>query len=169
MRGKRTIAIAVLVLVAFLIAYPPLASGSVKVALSPSSHLPVEHLYVIIGEISAHRADTREPEGWFLMSKGSNTIDLAEANSTQTATLASISLGQYDMIRVTITNATAFVNNTSKTVQLPSSVFTIPVSLLVRLGVQTVIVLKVTSELQMKPEATTLVLSFTAVGEKSAS
>ena len=165
MRAKRIIAIAVLLIVAFLIMYPPLANGSVKVAVSPTSRVTVEHLYVTIGEISAHRADTREPEGWFMMSNQSSQVDLAAANSTQIAALGEVPLGQYDTIRLRVTNATAVVNDTSKRVQLPSNVFTVPVSFLVRLGVQTVVMMKVVPELQETPELMTLSLSFTIVSE----
>ena len=154
-------------LVAFLILYPPLANSSVRVALSPSSRLAVEHLYVTIEQISAHRADTREPDGWFLVSNQSSLIDLAAVNSTQTAGLGLISLGQYDVIRVRIANATAFVNNTSKRVELPSSVFSVPVSFTVGLGMQAVVMLEVVSHLEAKQEPLTLDLAFTAVGEKA--
>jgi len=168
MRARRIIAVAVLLLVAFLIVCPPLANGGVKVTLSSSPPVGVEHLYVTIREISVHRADTREPEGWFVMTNQSRQIDLSAVNSSQTVGLGSASLGQYDMIRVRVTNATAILNNTSKRVQLPSSVFTVPFSFLVRLGVQTVIMLKVAPELEETPEAMSLRLSFTAVPMASA-
>ena len=166
MRAKRVIAIFVLGLVAFLIVYPPLANSSVKVAVTPSSGVAVEHLYVTVEEISAHRADTREPEGWFLLSNQSSVIDLAMLNSTQTTSLGSLSLGQYDMIRIRVTNATAFVNNTSKSVQLQLGVFTVPSSFTVRLGQQTAVVLNVTPDLEITPEKLTLDLSFASTSEK---
>jgi len=165
MRAMRVIAVAVLLIVAFLIVYPPLANGGVNVVMSSSSRVTVEHLYVTIGEIRAHRADTREPEGWFMMSNQSSQVDLAAVNSTQIAGLGQVPLGQYDMIRLRITNATAVVNDTSKRVQLPSNVFTVQVSFLARLGVQTVITMKVVPELQETPELITLSLSFTIVPE----
>lgn len=162
MQAKRIIAVAVLVLIAFLIVYPPLANSSVKVALSPSSTMAVEHLYVTVEEIRAHRADTREPEGWFVVSNQTTDVDLAAVDSTQTVGLGQVSLGQYDMIRVRIANATAIVNNTSKRVQLVTTVFSVPVSFLVRLGAESLVTLKVAPELSETPEAMTLKLSFTA-------
>jgi hypothetical protein len=163
MQAKRVVAVAVLLVIAFLIVFPPLVNGSVKIALSSSSSVAVEHLYLTIREIKAHRADTHEPEGWFSVTNASTQVDLAVASSTETIALGSLSLGQYDSVRLEVTNATAVVNATSKPVQLTSRVFTVPVSFLVRLGAQTVIMLKVVPELQVTAEIVTLKLSFTAV------
>jgi len=168
MRAKQILALVVLLLVAFLIVYPPLANGNVKIAASSSSPVDVEHLYLTISEISAHRTDTREPSGWFTVTNQSSRIDLASVNSTQTIGLGSVSVGQYDMVRVRITNATAVANSTSKRVQLPSTVFTIPVSFLVQLGPQTVVRLKIVPDVQETPEVITLRLSFTAIQENHA-
>jgi len=168
MRAKQIVAVVVLLSVTFLIVYPPLANSNVKIAASSSSPVDAEHLYLTIGEISAHRADTREPSGWFTVANQSSRIDLAAVNSTQTIALGSVSLGQYDMIRVRIANATAIVNNTSKRVQLPFTLFTIPVSFLVQLGAQTAVALKIIPELQETPEVFSLKLSFTAIQENPA-
>lgn len=169
MRAKRVLAVGVLLVVAFLIAFPPLANGGVKITLSSPSSVRVEHLYITIGEISAHRADTLQPSGWFSVTNRSSRIDLAVVNSSETVALGFLSLGQYDTIRVRITNATAILNNTSKSVQLASTVFTVTVSFLVRFGVQTAIMLKVVPELQETPNVMNLRLSFTAAGVTSAS
>lgn len=162
MRAKRIVAVVVLVVIAFLIVFPPLSSGGVRITSSSSTSVPAEHLYVTVGEISAHRADTREPSGWFSITNKSSIIDLA-LNASETIALGSLPLGEYDIVRVTVTNATVMVNGTSRTVQLESRVFTIPVSFLVRFGVQTPIMLKIAPELQGAPDAATLRLSFTAV------
>ena len=167
MRPKQILAIAVLLFVAFLIVYPPLASSSVAVALSPSSNLTAEHVYVTIAEISAHRADTLEPSGWSSVSNKTIEVDLAVVNSTQSVALGSLPLGQYDSIRIRISNATAVVNGASKKVQLSSNVFTASVSFMVQLGAQAHVLLKVTSGLDESTGSTTLNLSFNAIPTKS--
>jgi hypothetical protein len=90
--------------------------------------------------------------------------------------LGTLSLGQYDTVRITVTNATMLVNNTSEKVQLSSSVFTVPVSFLVPFGREATIVLKVASVLDtgcktcgVTQEVATLKLSFTAVSAPSPS
>jgi hypothetical protein len=163
MRAKRVVAVAVLLVIAFLIVFPPLANGSVKIALSSSSSVPVEHLYVTIRGIKAHRADTHEPAGWFSVANTSTQVDLALVNSSEAVALGFLSLGQYDTISLEVTDATAVVNGISKPVQLTSRVFPVPASFLVRFGAQTAILLKVVPELQVTPDIMNLKLSFTAV------
>jgi hypothetical protein len=163
MQAKRVIAVAVLVIIAFLIVFPPLASGGVKIALSSSSAVPAEHLYVTVRGIRAHRADTKDPGGWVSITNTSTLVDLAVVNSSETVALGSLSLGQYDRVSVEVTNATAVVNSTSRPVQLASSLFTVPVAFLVRFGLQTSIMLKAAPELQESPKTMSLSLSFTAV------
>lgn len=168
MRLKQVIAIAVLLFIAFLVVFPPLASGGVNIALSSSSAVPVEHLYITIAEISAHRADTREPSGWFRVTNKTVQIDLGVVNLTQTIALNSLSLGQYDTIRLKLTNGTATFNNTSRKVQLTSTVFTIPVSFFVGFASQARVVLNVSSDLRMAPETASLGLSFAAAPTRTA-
>ncbi len=167
MRPKQILAIVVLLFVAFLIVYPPLASSSVAVALSPSSSLTAEHVYVTIAEISAHRADTGEPSGWSSVSNKTIEVDLAAVNSTQSVALGSLPLGQYDSIRIRISNATIVVNGTSKKAQLNSNVFIASVSFMVQLGSQAHVVLSVTSGLDESTSTATLNLSFTTIPVKS--
>jgi len=162
MRAKRILAVAVLLVIAFLIVFPPLMNGGVKMALSSSSAVAVEHLYVTLGTISAHRSDTPDPSGWFSVTNASTEVDLAAVNMTETVALGSVPLGEYDTVRLTVVNATAIINNTSKKVHLEAAVFTIPVSFLVRFGVQTAIMLKVAPELQEAADTVNLKLSFTA-------
>ncbi len=162
MRAKQVVAAAVLLLIAFLLVFPPLAAGSVRVSLSPSSGLPVEHLYVTITEISVHRADTNAPSGWSEVTNRSSQVDLTMVNSTQTIALGSLSLGQYDTIRLRVTNATAIVNNTSKEVRLVSTVFTVPASFFIGFGAQATVTLNVASNVQDSSGVMNLELTFTS-------
>lgn len=163
MRAKRVVAVIVLLLVAFLIVFPPLASSGVKVGLSSAGSVHADHLYVTIGEISARRTDISGPSAWQTISNKSSLVDLTMANMSETVALGTLPLGQYETIRVKVTNATAIVNGTSQKVQLESSVYTIPVSFLVRLGVDAAIGLRVTSEVQQTADGVKLKLLFTAI------
>jgi len=122
----------------------------------------VEHLYVTVGKISAHRSDTSDPSGWFSVTNTSTEVDLTAVNVTVTVALGSLPLGEYDTVRLTVINATAIINNTSKKVDLETTVFTIPVAFLVQFGVQTAIMLKVAPDLQEAADTVNLKLSFTA-------
>jgi len=167
MRAKRIVAIAVLLFVAFMVVYPPLASSAVAVALSPSSSLPMEHLYVTIVEVSGHRADTAQPSGWLSISNKSVQVDLAATNSSQLIGLGIVSLGEYDMIRVRISNATAVVDGASKGVQLSSGVFTVSVPFLVRLGMQADVLLRVESNVDESSGGPVLDLVFVSTPSRS--
>jgi hypothetical protein len=83
-------------------------------------------------------------------------------DSTQTIALGSLSLGQYDTIRLRVTNATAIVNNTSKEVRLVSTVFTVPASFFIGFGAQTTVTLKVASNVQDSSGVMNLELTFTS-------
>lgn len=162
MRAKQVVAAIVLLLVAFLIVFPPLVNGGVKVTISSTASAHRDHVYVTIGEISAHRTGMTGPSAWQTISNKSSVVDLAAENTSETVVLGTLTLGQYETIRVKVTNATAIVNGTSQKVQLESSVFPIPVSFLVGLGRDAVIGLKVTPELQQTTDGVELKLSFAA-------
>jgi hypothetical protein len=163
MRAKQIVAVIVLLIVASLIVVPPLLNGGVKVNLSSTTSVHAEHLYVTIGEISAHRTDISGSSAWQSISNKSTVVDLTLSNMSETIALGSLPLGQYETVRVTVTNATVILNGTSQKVQLESRVFTIPVSFLTRLGTNTVIMLNVSPEIQETTGGVSLRLSFTAV------
>ena len=162
MRAKRIVAVIVLLVVAFLIVFPPLANGGVRVTLSSTAPVHADHLYLTLGEISAHRIDISGPSAWQVISNKSILVDLTMANMTKTVALGTLPLGQYETIRVKVTNATMIVNGASQRIQLDSSVFAIPVSFLARLGTDAVVTLRVAPEVQESTDGVTLKLSFTA-------
>jgi len=162
MRAKRIVAVIVLLVVAFLIVFPPFATGGVRVTLSSMTSVPADHLYLTIGEVSAHRVDISGASGWQVISNKSLLVDLTTANMSETIALGNLPLGQYETLRVKITNATMIVNGVQQRVQLDSSVFPIPVSFLTRLGTDAVITLRVAPEAQTSTDGVNLKLSFTA-------
>lgn len=80
MRAKQIVAVAVLLAVALLIVFPPLLNGGAKVTLSSTTSVHADHVYVTIGEISAHRADISGPSAWQSISNKSTRVDLTLAN-----------------------------------------------------------------------------------------
>jgi hypothetical protein len=169
MRAKQIVAVVVLLIVAFLIVFPPLLNSHVKVTLSSTAPIHADHVYVTIGEISAHRADISGLSGWQSISNMSTRVDLTLANTSETVGLGTLSLGQYETVRVQITNATVIINGTSQKVQLQSSEFTIPFSFLTKFGADTVIILNVTPEVENTSGGVNLSLSFTAAPASSSS
>jgi hypothetical protein len=163
MRARQIIAVIVLVAVAFLIVVPPLLNGGVKVTLSATTSVHADHLYLTIGEISAQRTDLSGSSAWQSISNQSTVVDLTMANTNEAVALGTLSLGQYEAVRVRVTNATVIINGTSQKVQLESRVFTIPVSFLTQFGTSTVVMLKVSPEVQETADGVNLKLSFTGV------
>lgn len=163
MRAKQIVAVIVLLAVVLLIIVPPLLNGGVKVTMSSTASVRADHLYVTIGEISAQRADLSGSSAWQSISNQSTVLDLTLTNMSETVALGSLPLGQYETVRVIVTNATAIINGTSQRVQLESRVFTIPVSFLTQFGTSTVIMLKISPEVQETTDGVNLKLSFTGV------
>jgi len=163
MRAKRIIAVIVLLVVAFLIVFPPLMNGGVKVTLSSTTSLHADHLYVTISEISAHRLDIGGPSAWQSISNKSTLVDLAVTDMSEVVALGSLPLGQYEAIRVKVTNATMITNGASRNLQLESSVISVSVPFLVQFGTNTVVMLKVAPEVQEDAGGASLKLPFTAV------
>jgi len=162
MRAKRIVAVIVLLVIAFLIVFPPFATGGVRVTLSSTTSVAADHLYLTIGEVSGHRVDISGASGWQVISNKSLLVDLTTANMSETIALGNLPLGQYETLRVKITNATMIVNGVQQRVQLDSSVFPIPVSFLTRLGTDAVTTLEVAPEVQTSTDGANLKLSFIA-------
>jgi len=78
-------------------------------------------------------------------------------------------IGEYETVRVKVTNATVIINGTSRKVQLESSVFAIPFSFLTRFGTYSVIMLKVAPEVQETSGGVNLKLVFSGVPTSSSS
>jgi len=163
MRAKQIVAVAVLLVIALLLVFPPLLNGSAKVTLSWATSVHADHVYVTIGEISAHRADISGLSAWQSISNKSSRVDLALASTSETIASGTLPLGEYETVRVKVTNATVIINGTSQRVQLESSVFTIPFSFLTRFGTDSVIMLKVAPEVQEISGGVNLKLVFSSV------
>jgi hypothetical protein len=163
MRAKQIVAVIVLIVVALLIVVPPLLNGGVKLTLSSTTSANVDHLYVTIGEVSARRADLSGTSAWQSISNKSTVVDLAFVNITETVALGNLPLGQYDTVRVRVTNATVIINGTSQKVQLESQVFSISLSFLTQFGTSTLVTLRVSPEIEKTTDGVNLKLSFTGV------
>jgi hypothetical protein len=169
MQAKQIVAVAILLVIAFLLVFPPLLNGGARVTLSSATSVHADHIYVTIGEISAHRADISGSSAWQSISNKSTRVDLTLANISETVASGTLPLGEYETVRVKVTNATVMINGTSRRVQLESSVFTIPVSFLTRFGTDAIIVLKVSTEVQEISGGVRLKLAFSAVPTTSSS
>ena len=163
MRARRIIAVIVLLVVAFLVVFPPLMNGGVKVTLSSTTSLQADHLYVTISEISAHRLDISGPSAWQSISNKSALVDLTMTNVSEVVALGSIPLGQYEAIRVKVTNATIITNGASRNLQLESSLISVSVPFIVQFGTDVVVTLKVAPEIQESASGASLKLPITAV------
>ena len=167
MRAKQVVAIVVLLMVALLIVVPPLLNGGTKITLSSTTSVNADHVYVTIGEVSAHRIDLSGTSAWQSISNKSTVVDVTVANISETIALGSLPLGQYDTVRVRVTNATVIINGTSQRVQLESRVFSIPISFLTQFGTSTAITLKVSPVIEKSTNGVTLRLSFTGAPANS--
>jgi len=107
--------------------------------------------------------DISGPSAWQSISNKSILVDLTLTNMSEVVALGSLPLGQYEAIRVKVTNATMITNGASRNLQLESSVISVSVPFLVQFGTNAVVMLKVAPEIQENANGASLKLSFTAV------
>jgi hypothetical protein len=163
MRAKRIIAVVVLLVIAFLIVFPPLMNGGVKVTLFSTASVHADHLYVTISEITAHRSDISGPSAWQSISNKTILVDLAMTKTNEVIALGSLPLGQYESVNVKVTNATMIANGNSQVLQLESTQITVPTPFLIQLGKDAIITLRVTPEIRETTSGASLRLPFEVV------
>jgi hypothetical protein len=126
--SKQVVAVVGLVALLIIIVYPALSIGSTSLLVRSTKINEADHVYVTIGNTWAHRLGRSSSEGWELISNQSQTVDLVTlADSTTALGKGSLSVSQYDMIRIDISNVTWVYNNTSsklhvETTELPANV-----------------------------------------------
>jgi hypothetical protein len=122
LNSKQIVAAISAVVLLFILVYPTFATGTVAVQVHSSTIEKAEHIYVTIRELSVHHSAKPTSEGWELVSNQSQTIDLISLeNSSVLLGRGQIALGDYDTIRMEITNVTWVFNGTTTKLELESS------------------------------------------------
>ena len=121
MNSKQVLAgVSAIVLIVILV-YPAVSVGAVSVSLASARISKADHVYVTIDNVWAHPKGQATGGAWVLISNQSTREDLVSLQNSSTF-LASgqISSGDYDSIRIEVSNVTWVFNKTTTTLGVAS-------------------------------------------------
>ena len=122
MNSKQIVAAVSVVALLVILAYPALATGTATVQIRSSKIDKADHVYITIGNAWAHRSGQSGSEGWQLIANQSQTVDLISLeNTSMLFGKGQIALGDYDTVRMEISNITWVFNGTTKILEVESS------------------------------------------------
>ena len=149
MNSKQIVAAISVVALLVILVYPALAAGAVTVHIRSSKTEKADHVFVMIGGVWVHRSGQSGSEGWQLISNQSQTVDLVTLENTTTLFgKEQISLGDYDSVRMEISNITWVFNKTTTNLEVESSQIQSNLDFTVQAGRETIITLVLTGQLQ---------------------
>lgn len=121
MNSKQFVAaISAIVLVVILV-YPAVSVGAVSVSLASARINKADHVYVTIDSVWAHPKGQATGGAWVLISNQSLRADLVSLeNSSKFLASGQISSGDYDSIRIEVSNVTWVFNKTTTTLGVAS-------------------------------------------------
>lgn len=123
MNSKQIVAAISAVVLVFILIYPSVSVGTVSVSLASATIHGAEHVYVTIDSVWAHSSSQSTSGGWVLIANQSAMIDLVSLeNSSRFLGSGQIASGDYDSVRIEISNATWIFNNTSTSLGVASPV-----------------------------------------------
>ena len=122
MNSKQIVAALSVAVLAVIIVYPALSTGTVVIRLTPVKMESVDHVYVTINGVWVHQKGQSSDEGWKLVYNLTQTIDLVHPeNSSKTLPGAQLSAAAYDSVRVQVSDVSWVLNkNLTRLVPEPS-------------------------------------------------
>ncbi len=119
MNSKQVVAAISVVALLVILVYPTFATGTISVQVRSTMVDKADHVYVTFTRMWAHQKGQPDPGAWKLVFNQSQTVDLVSVeNSAKVLTKGQVSVFNYDMIRLEISNVTWVFNKT--TTNLPT-------------------------------------------------
>jgi hypothetical protein len=113
-------AISAVVLIVILV-YPTVSVGTVSVSLTSMRISKADHVYVTVDRVWAHPKGQASSSGWVVVSNQSVSADLVSLqNSSKLLGSGQISSGDYDGIRIEVSNVTWVFNKTTTNLGIAS-------------------------------------------------
>lgn len=104
-----------------ILVYPAVSVGTVSVSLASARIIKADHVYVTIDRVWAHPTSQAAGGGWVLVSNQSVSADLVSLqNSSKFLGFGQIASGDYDAIRIEVSNVTWVFNKTTKNLGIAS-------------------------------------------------
>lgn len=121
MNSKQVVAAVSAVVLIFILVYPAVSVGAVQVSLAAARVSKADHVYVTIDSVWAHPKGQATGAAWVLIYNQSITADLVSLqNSTRVLGSGRIASGDYDSIRIEISNVTWVFNKTTTVLGIAS-------------------------------------------------
>ena len=114
MNSKQVLAAVSAVVLIFILVYPTVSVGTVSVSLASARISNVDHVYLTIDRVLVHPKGQPAGTGWVVVSNQSVSADLVSLqNSTKLIGSGQMASGQYDAIRIEVSNVTWISNGTT--------------------------------------------------------
>jgi hypothetical protein len=119
--SKQVVAVISAIVLIVILVYPTVSVGTVSVSLASARIGKADHVYVTIDRVWAHPSGQASSSGWVVVSNQSVSVDLASLqNSSKVLGSGQISSGDYDGIRIEVSNVTWVFNKTTTTLGIAS-------------------------------------------------
>lgn len=121
MNSKQVVAAVSAVVLTVILVYPAVSVGTVSVSLGSSKLVRADHVYITINRVWAHPKDQPAGSGWVLLANESVSADLVSLqNSSKFLGSGEIASGDYDAIRIEVSNVTWVFNKTTTSLGIAS-------------------------------------------------
>ena len=128
MNSKQVVAAVSAIVLVIIVVYPAVAVGTVSVSLASAKISKADHVYVTVRSVWAHPKGQVSGAAWVLISNQTVSEDLVSLeNSSKLLGSGQVSSGDYDSIRVQVSNATWVFNKTTTVLGVASPQIDAPI------------------------------------------
>jgi hypothetical protein len=132
-----------------ILVYPSVSAGTVSVSIRAAKVNNADHVFITIDGIWAHPAG-QTSGGWTSIYNGTQTFDLlAIQNTTKALGKGQLSAGQYDQVRIEVTNVTWVFNKTTRSLGITSPELQAPLDFTVGASSGASVTLTITAQKQL--------------------
>jgi cell division protein YceG involved in septum cleavage len=112
--SKQVVAAVSAVILVVILVYPSVSVGAVSVSLQSAGINKADHVYITIDSVWAHQKGQATGEGWKVVFNQSVSVDLVSLESSaKLIGTGQIPSGDYDSIRIQVSNVTWVFNKTT--------------------------------------------------------
>jgi len=148
--SKQIVAVISAVILVVILVYPAVSMGNVSVSLRSAAIAKADHVYVTIDRVLVHPKGQASGGGWKVLSNQSVKIDLVSfENSTSLLGTGQVASGDYDSVRIEVSNVTWVFNKTTTPLGIASPEIDGTVDFTVGAGKGTSILITLTSQQQL--------------------